>query len=369
VASALGHRARRLGQPLRRLAVGARTRGWDAHTRLFVVGDRGGWSVDEDAAHLSAAARRLGYDVAPPEWAGLAPAQSVFHTSHFEALTPGWLDGPDRLALAYMHGRPGTAGMPEFDTAYQALRRRPDRIARAQVTHEEMRELVLSAGVPEERVHRIRLGIDLESFPLVDRGRRRAARAALGLPETAFVVGSFQKDGVGWGEGLEPKTIKGPDLLVRVLERLRPDAPELVVLLTGRSRGYVLRELGRLGIPARHVLADARPELARAYHALDLYLVTSRQEGGPKAALETAAAGVPLVTTRVGQAQELHEHGRTAALVDVEDVDGLVEWAARARAGEGEAWLEPARAVAEAHAHERLDPDWARLLDGFVAKP
>ena len=167
----------------------------------------------------------------------------------------------------------------------------------------------------------------------------------------------------------EPKAIKGPDLLVRALERLRPEAPELAVLLTGPSRGYVRRELDRLGIPHRHVLAATREELARAYHALDLYLVTSRQEGGPKAALETAAAGVPLVTTRVGQAQELLEHGRTAALVDVEDVDGLVEWATRVHAGEGASWRDPARALAEGHAHERLDPEWARLLDGFVAKP
>jgi glycosyltransferase involved in cell wall biosynthesis len=368
VRSPLVLRARRLGRPLSRLAVGARTRGWNAHSRLFVVGDRSGWSVDEDAVHVAAAASRLGYDVAPPRWAGLARGQSVFHTSHFEALTPRWLDGPDRLGLAYMHGRPDTPGMPEFDAAWEALRRRPERVARVQVTHGEMRDLVLSAGVGEERVHTIRLGIDLDLFPLVDDARRRAAREALGLPATAWVVGSFQKDGVGWGEGLEPKTIKGPDVLVAVLERLRDEAPDLVVLLTGPARGFVRRELARLAIPYRHVVARTREELARAYNALDLYLVTSRQEGGPKAALETAAAGIPLVSTRVGQAQELHAHGETAALVDVEDVDGLVSWAARVRSGEAAAWRDPARRLAEAHAHERLDPQWAALLDGFVER-
>ncbi|MGE5691933.1 MAG: glycosyltransferase [Pseudomonadota bacterium] len=366
---ALAIRARRLGRPLRRLAVGARTRGWDAHSRLLVVGDLGGWSVDEDAVHVAAAARRLGYEVAPPAWAGLARGQSVFHTSHFEALAPRWLDGPDRLGLAYMHGRPGTPGMPEFDAAFEALRRRPDRVARVQVTHEEMRELVLSAGVPPARVFRIRLGIDLERFPLGDAEARRRARAALDLPEAAFVVGSFQKDGVGWGEGLEPKAIKGPDVLVAALARLRTDAPELHVLLTGPARGYVRRELARLGIPYRHVLASTRDELARAYHALDVYLVASRQEGGPKAALEAAAAGVPLVSTRVGQARELHEHGVTAALVDVEDAEALAGWAARVRDGAGAAWRGPARALAEAHEHERLDPEWAALLEGFVERP
>src|SRR5919106_6468475 len=181
-----------------------------------------------------------------------------------------------------MHGRPGTSGMPEFDAAFDALRRAADRIARVQVTHGEMEELVLAAGVAPERVFRIPLGIDLENFPLGDAGRQAEAREALGLPESAFVVGSFQKDGVGWGEGLEPKLIKGPDILVRVLAQVQAAAPELFVLLTGPSRGYVRGELERLGIPHRHLLARSREELARAYHALDVCLVASRQEGGPK---------------------------------------------------------------------------------------
>ena len=359
------------GRLVARVAVGARTRAWRPYSHLFVVGDSGAWSVDEDADHVSAAARRLGYDVAPAAWAPLVGAQAVFHTSHFEALSPRWLATPNRTGLAYMHGRPGTPGMPEFDVAFDTLRRRSDRIARVQVTHAEMEELVLSAGLPDDRVFRIPLGIDLESFPLVVAGVRLGARAALGVPESAFVVGSFQKDGVGWGEGLEPKLIKGPDVLVQVLERLRATVPELFVLLTGPARGYVRRELERIGVPYRHVLAGSRPELARAYHALDLCLVASRQEGGPKAVLESMAAGVPLVCTRVGQAPELVQHEVSGALVDVEDVDALVAWAGRVREDGGlrQAWREPARATAEAHAHERLDPRWGELLEGFVERP
>ncbi len=92
-------------------------------------------------------------------------------------------------------------------------------------------------------------------------------------------------------------------MLVAALERIRPGTPELFVLLTGPARGYVRRELERLAIPYRHVFAKDRAELARAYHALDVYVVASRQEGGPKAVLEALASGVPLVTTRVGQAR------------------------------------------------------------------
>jgi glycosyltransferase involved in cell wall biosynthesis len=348
--------------------VGVRTARWRDHSHLFAVGDRGGWSVEEDADHLAAAARRLGFEVAPAGWARFARRQSVFLTSHFEALSTRWLDSSHRLATAYLHGRPGTPGAPEFDESFEALRRRPDRIARIQVTHDEMQGLVLSAGVAAERVFRIPIGIDLEHFPFTTPELRAEARQELGLPETAFVVGSFQKDGVGWGDGLEPKLVKGPDVLVAAFDWLRAYAPELHVLLTGPARGYVRKELERIGVPYRHVLARGRAELARAYHALDVYLVSSRQEGGPKAVLEAMAAGVPLVSTRVGQAQDLVDHGRNGWLVEVEDAEGLAGWVTRVRDGAGVGVLDAGRETAERYALERLDDLWAKLLEGFVVR-
>src|SRR5439155_22133342 len=222
-----------------------------------------------------------------------------------------------------------------------------------------------------DRVFRIPLGVDLERFPLSSPGARLRSRPRLGLPASAFVVGSFQKDGVGWGEGLEPKLIKGPDVLVDAVERLRRIVPELAVLLTGPARGWVRRELERRGIPHWHVFARSREELASAYRALDVYLVTSRQEGGPKAALEAMASGIPLVSTGVGQVPELVEHGRSGFLVDVEDVEGLAYWASRVYGATEDAKAVSAagRATAEMFALERLDVRWAELLRGFVERP
>jgi glycosyltransferase involved in cell wall biosynthesis len=349
----------------------ARTASWPAHSRLFPVGDRGGWSVDEDADHLASTAARLGYRIGPEGWARFTERQSVFLTSHFEALAPRWLDSTHRLATAYLHGRPGTSGAPEFDEAFAALRRNHDRLSRVQVTHREMQDLVREAGVPPERVFRIPIGIDLEHFPLRGPEARTSARRALGVPESAFAVGSFQKDGVGWGEGLEPKLVKGPDVLVRVLERIRAGgAPELFALLTGPARGYVVRELERLGIPYRHVHAASRSELARAYHSLDLYLVCSRQEGGPKAVLEALATGTPLVCTKVGQAPDLVDDGQSGLLADVDDIEALAVAAQRVRDDRGLALslTSAGRQRAEQYAYERLDPLWAQLLEGFVSR-
>jgi glycosyltransferase involved in cell wall biosynthesis len=172
------------------------------------------------------------------------------------------------------------------------------------------------------------------------------------------------------GAGLQPKLVKGPDVFVAVLERLREQIPELFVLLTGPARGYVRGELERLAIPHRHALLASRDELARAYYALDVYLVTSRQEGGPKAVLESMATGVPLVTTRVGQAPEIVVDGQNGLLADVDDVGALVEAVARTH---GDAELRErlrsaGRPTAEEYEEERLDSRWAELLDGFVRR-
>jgi glycosyltransferase involved in cell wall biosynthesis len=333
------------------------------------VGERTGWSVDEDARNIEAAARRLGYPVAPAGWARYASAQSVFVASHFEALQQRWLGSEHRLGTAYLHGRPGTDGYPEFDRAFEALRSQPDRFARIQVTHAEMRDLVLEAGVEPAAVHVIPIGIDLEHFPLVTPERRAAARARFALPRDAFVVGSFQKDGVGWGEGLEPKLVKGPDVLVAALRRVRAAVPELHVFLTGPARGYVRRELERAGIAHVHAVVDGRADLAAAYHTVDVCLVPARQEGGPKAVLESMASGVPLVTTRVGQATGIVQDGVSGWLVDVEDAEALADRAIAIHAGSAESVVPTARATAERYALERLDPLWGKLFDGFVERP
>lgn len=365
---------RRLARAPSRVVLGAyvpaRTATWPQGSRLFVVGDEFGWSIDDDARRLTATASRLGYAVAPAAWARFTREQAVFLHDHFGALRPRWLQSTHRLGLSYFHGRPGTPHHPEFDDVYGRLRENAARIDRVQVTHTEMHELVAAAGVDEEKIFTIPIGVDIERFPLGDPRSRVDARLDLEIPATAFVVGSFQKDGVGRGAGLEPKYVKGPDILVATLERLRGSLPELFVLLTGPARGYVRRELERLSIPHVHAQLATRDELALAYHALDVYLLTSRQEGGPKAMFEASATGVPLVATRVGQAQELLRDGEDALLADVDDVDALatavqrvyedVTIVDRLRAG--------GRATAEAYSEERLDPSWNELLEGFVQR-
>jgi len=369
-------RARRLaapvGRPLRRAAVGLRTRDWSPHSHLFIAQEGADWVLAYEARQLARLAAGLGIPVGSERWVNAVAGQAIFHESQFTLLLDDFDARGNRLGFAYFHGRPGTAGFPEFDVCYRRLIQRHAEIDGVQVTNRAMESLVLETGIAAEKVHRIPIGIDPVAFPLRTDEVKARARRELGLPDTAFVVGSFQKDGVGWGEGLEPKLIKGPDVLVAAAERLREHVPDLWFLLTGPSRGYVIAGLERAGIPYRHRYLPSLESVARAYEAIDLCIVASRDEGGPRAVLESMAIGVPLVTTRVGQAADLVRHEENGWLVEVEDVDAITGWGrhvAEAPRATLERVLEAGRRTAEENSYGALRPRWRSLLEGLVAVP
>jgi glycosyltransferase involved in cell wall biosynthesis len=165
-----------------------------------------------------------------------------------------------------------------------------------------------------------------------------------------------------------PKMVKGPDILLATVDLLRRELPGLFVLLSGPSRGFVRRGLERMNVPYRHEFPADPRAVAPLYHALDAYLVSSRQEGGPKAVLESMATGVPLVTTRVGQAGDLVRHGENGWMVDVEDAAGLARWIVHAVGGGShlETVVAEGRRTAEGNSYELQLPAWAQFFDGFV---
>jgi len=325
-----------------------------------------GWVLEEEAIELQRIAIGLGIHARMNYSLSARAAQCCHYTSQFVLRNRRYFDTTNRVSVDYFHGLPGTAAV--FAEVYDGLRRHHATISRVRVSHSRMEQVVLESGIDPGKVHRIPIGINLDSFTVQTPASRQAARLQLGLPESAIVIGSFQKDGVGWGEGCEPKLIKGPDIFLRAVELLKPRIPELCVLLSGPSRGYVKEGLTRLGVPYRHVFPKRYEEIGRLFHALDLYLVTSRDEGGPKAILESMASGVPLVTTRVGQANDIVEHGQNGWMVDAEDAEGLAHWAWHAidRRSSLAPVLGLGRKTAEEHSYDAQVPPWRRFFEGYV---
>jgi len=297
------------------------------------------------------------------------PRQSVFFASRYNVLTHPrrFFIGKNRIAFPYYHGHPDT-GEPIFIECFENLKRFHDRICRIQVTHSRIRDLVLSIGIDPAKVFLIPIGINTDFFHKQTPESRKNMRNKFGIPQHAIVIGSFQKDGNGWGEGNTPKKIKGPDVFLKTIKILKESIPEVYVLLSGPARGYVKKGLDKISVPYSHVFLHSYPQISELYHCLDLYIVASRDEGGPKAVLESMANCIPLVTTRVGQAMDLVHHEKNGWMVDVEDAEGLAYLAEKALSdSEGrQKLLTEGFKTAQSNTYESQIGLWKEFFHGFV---
>ncbi|MBN1231577.1 MAG: glycosyltransferase family 4 protein, partial [Anaerolineales bacterium] len=213
---------------------------------------------------------------------------------------------------------------PHYKQALEKVIHHQEEIDHFVVSNEMMLTRLLNWGIPEAKVSRIPIGVDTEVFHPVSIDEKIKLRMKLGIPENSICIGSFLKDGVGWEEGHEPKLIKGPDIFLEVIEKIHQQYP-LHILLSAPARGYIKHGLEKIGVTYSHVILENYPELASLYQAIDICLVTSREEGGPKSVVEAPACGIPLVSTRVGMAPDLIEHKFNGLLADSEDVTTLVK--------------------------------------------
>lgn len=297
-----------------------------------------------------------------------ARRQIVHFGSQYMWVAWGHLLSPsNRFVTSFFHGKPEDG--PEVARHIDAFLASEKRLARIVASNSLLRTRLEDWGVAPEKIARIPIGVDTRLFRPPDPAARRAARQRFGVPEDSVCIGSFQKDGVGWGDGMEPKLIKGPDLFVEAVSMLKGDVP-VFVLLTGPARGYVAQRLEAEGIPFAHDYVSDYADLRHAYHALDLYLVTSREEGGPMALMESMSSRVPVVSTPVGMAPDLIIHGRSGWLAEI-DAAAIAAQARAALAAENrEAVLDAAQAavrvadwrvVAESHWSQVYEPLMASL--------
>ena len=119
-----------------------------------------------------------------------------------------------------------------------------------------------------------------------------------------FLIGSFQRD----SEGIDltkPKLIKGPDIFISAIKKLSENNKNIEVILSGNRRNYIIKELQKNNIEYRYFKNINNTKLNELYNMLDMYIVSSRLEGGPQAILECGLTKTPLISTDVGIASQI----------------------------------------------------------------
>jgi len=343
-------------------------RAWLArpYSQLLIASDSANWVLDEEGREMIEIGRTLGFPAYFTERPRRALKQSIHYTSFFSLAQPGFFDSHHRIGVDYFHGKPDQD--PTFRKVFESLKKNVSRLTKLRLSYSGMLPLALEAGVPADRIHRIPIGINPAFFKKQTAEGRMRARERLGIPQSAVVVGSFQKDGQGWGEGMEPKWVKGPDVFLETLGILKLKVPELFVLLTGPARGFVKEGLTRRGIPYKHFLFSNYSEIGSFYEAIDAYIVASREEGGPKSILESMISGVPIVSTKVGQAIDLVWHDVNGFLADVGDCETLAALTERVLTDSmlRNKITTNAYQTAQMQTYQAQIPEWEKYFRGFV---
>jgi glycosyltransferase involved in cell wall biosynthesis len=123
------------------------------------------------------------------------------------------------------------------------------------------------------------------------------------LDNKKFYIGSFQRDTEG-SDLISPKLSKGPDRFIEILKR-KNEEHNLCVIITGKRRNYLIKKLNEEKIEYKYFEMVSFSEINELYNILDLYIVSSRYEGGPQAILECAITRTPIISTDVGIASEI----------------------------------------------------------------
>lgn len=159
----------------------------------------------------------------------------------------------------------------------------------------------------------IRNGVDVDRF--APRPSDDALRSTLGVPSRAPLVVAVGR--------LNP--MKGIDDFLKAIALLAGRFAEarFVIVGDGASRRELEEQARRLGLAGRVVFTGTRLDVAAILSQAAISVAPSLSEGLSNVVLESMAAGVPVVATRVGGTPEILDDGVTGLLVPPCDSQAL----------------------------------------------
>lgn len=138
-------------------------------------------------------------------------------------------------------------------------------------------------------------------YPIINKSKLRKKYE---INKNDYLVGSFQRDSLG-NDLSKPKLIKGPDIFLEIVKKLSKQNDNLKVILAGKRRDYIIKNLIDLEINFKYFEMASIETLNELYNILDIYIVSSRIEGGPQAIVESAITKTPIISTDVGVASQI----------------------------------------------------------------
>ena len=259
----------------------------------------------------------------------------------------------------YGMAKPLSAKIRFFNQVERTLGRRGKTVA---ISQDEAAFARQTLGVPPSHIHVIHNPVDTNRFTPASAEQRRIARADLGIPESAVVLGTigrmcWQKDPETAYRGIAPVCSTNPDL-------------SILHLGWGKWKEHLIEGSKNLGFGSQLRILDYTEDPRRIYHAIDGLLVSSRYEAGwPLVFLEAMACNLPAITSTCLGMSDVGKAGLSHVWTfERENVTGCTSAIRR--------WLDDHRAGSRPCNHrtfavDRLSPDrcYGALFDLYLNRP
>ncbi|MCC6486344.1 MAG: glycosyltransferase [Candidatus Hydrogenedentes bacterium] len=167
-------------------------------------------------------------------------------------------------------------------------------------------EVMRGFGVPESKLMVVHSGIDparMDVEPL--------PREELGVPSDAPLIGNVAAL-VGH---------KDQATLIAAMPAVLSVQPQARLLIAGEGplRGALERQIAELGVGHAVRLLGYRDDIPRLIKTLDVFVLSSSEEGLGTSVLDAMAAGIPVVATRAGGIPEMVRDNETGLLAPIGD--------------------------------------------------
>lgn len=181
---------------------------------------------------------------------------------------------------------------------------------------EDMETLRRLRITPAGRTFLLGNGVDLSRFdPEHARAARQRHREGMGIGDAQVVVGMVGR----------LVAEKGIPELIGAAERLDDGYVVVVVGPDDPEKSDALpRDVIDRGTRAGVRFLGMRDDVDELYGAFDVFVLPSHREGFPRAAMEAAASGLPVVATDIRGCRQVVDPGANGLLFPVGDVDALV---------------------------------------------
>lgn len=171
---------------------------------------------------------------------------------------------------------------------------------------------------PEEKIHVIPLGFNLDKFSQNKVEKRNVFRAKYKLSNNEIAIGIIGR--------LVP--IKNHSLFIQAINYVKIRSNEKVkafIVGDGEARDGLEKQVDELNLSDLIVFTSWEKNVDTVYPGLDIVCLTSLNEGTPVSLIEAQAAGIPIVSTNVGGISNVVIPGQTALISDINDPETFMK--------------------------------------------